>query len=127
MWKCPDCEELIEDNFDICWNCGTHMDGTRDGSFQREPVTPDVQDPSVGGVLQQPRDNLPRVGIAYSPFADFALLTGQGCALLGCAGAVIFGISCLASYNWIWAIFLAPISFFLSLANFVVFARVRRL
>ena len=28
MWKCQRCEEKIEDNLDVCWNCGTGKDGT---------------------------------------------------------------------------------------------------
>ena len=27
MWSCPKCGEKIEDNFEICWNCGTASDG----------------------------------------------------------------------------------------------------
>jgi len=27
-WKCPNCEESIEGNFETCWNCGTSPDGT---------------------------------------------------------------------------------------------------
>jgi len=27
-WKCPNCEEGIEGNFETCWKCGTSPDGT---------------------------------------------------------------------------------------------------
>ena len=27
MWKCKKCSEKIEDEFDICWNCGADKDG----------------------------------------------------------------------------------------------------
>lgn len=117
MWKCPNCQELIEDNFDTCWNCGTHTDGTRDPSFTRDPDT----------TAKQSKESLARSGIAYSSVADIALIIGQGCALIGCVCAIIFGIQCLRADNWIGALLLAPLSFFLSLANFVVFARVSRL
>jgi len=26
MWKCKHCSEQVEDNFDICWNCGFSRD-----------------------------------------------------------------------------------------------------
>lgn len=26
-WVCPSCSEQIEENFDVCWNCGTDRDG----------------------------------------------------------------------------------------------------
>ena len=29
MWKCAKCGEQIEDNFEICWNCGTGKDGSQ--------------------------------------------------------------------------------------------------
>lgn len=27
MWKCHRCAEGVEDNFDVCWNCGTSFGG----------------------------------------------------------------------------------------------------
>jgi uncharacterized protein YbjQ (UPF0145 family) len=35
MWTCPKCGESVEDEFEVCWNCGTGKDGTEDPSFQR--------------------------------------------------------------------------------------------
>lgn len=32
-WKCPKCREIVEPNFDVCWNCGTSRDGTEDPHF----------------------------------------------------------------------------------------------
>ena len=34
MWKCPKCHESVEDDFDVCWSCGTARDGTEDPSFR---------------------------------------------------------------------------------------------
>lgn len=28
MWTCASCEEEVEDQFDVCWNCGTEKDGS---------------------------------------------------------------------------------------------------
>ena len=41
MWNCKNCHETIEDNLDVCWNCGTGKDGTPDPNFGRvdPPVT----------------------------------------------------------------------------------------
>lgn len=127
MWKCPNCEELIEDNFDRCWNCGTHTDGTLDTSFVPDPDSQDAPDQSKEPTAQHFEDSPARNGIAYSIFADFALLMGQGCALIGCVCAIIYGVLCMMADNWIGVALLAPLSFFLSLANFVVFSRVSRL
>jgi hypothetical protein len=34
MWHCVKCREKIQQNFDICWNCGTTRDGTENPSFR---------------------------------------------------------------------------------------------
>ena len=34
MWNCPQCRESIEDDFDVCWKCGTSRWGDRDPKFQ---------------------------------------------------------------------------------------------
>lgn len=33
MWKCPHCHESLRDSFEVCWNCGTSKDGSRDPGF----------------------------------------------------------------------------------------------
>jgi DNA-directed RNA polymerase subunit RPC12/RpoP len=35
MWECQHCRKPNEDNFDVCWNCGTSIDGVRDANFER--------------------------------------------------------------------------------------------
>lgn len=133
MWKCPSCAELIDDDFEVCWNCGTRTDGTRDTSFVRDPDAPYAADPPEESTSQLTEDGIvsgsspARDGFAYSSFADFALIIGQGFALLGCIVAMTYALFCMEANNWIGVVLLAPMSFFLSLANFVVFARVGRL
>jgi hypothetical protein len=34
MWQCAKCREKVQQNFDICWNCGTTRDGSSDPTFQ---------------------------------------------------------------------------------------------
>jgi hypothetical protein len=34
MWYCMKCHEEVEDSFEVCWNCGTSVDGTEDSSFR---------------------------------------------------------------------------------------------
>jgi hypothetical protein len=34
MWECCKCHEKIDDAFDVCWKCGTSIDGVEDPSFQ---------------------------------------------------------------------------------------------
>jgi len=35
MWKCVKCREKVDDNFEVCWNCGTSRDGVEDPSFRK--------------------------------------------------------------------------------------------
>lgn len=34
MWTCRKCSAEVEDNFEICWSCGTGNDGSQDPNFQ---------------------------------------------------------------------------------------------
>jgi uncharacterized protein (DUF983 family) len=36
MWTCPKCLEDVDDDFDVCWQCGTNVDGVVDQSFKPE-------------------------------------------------------------------------------------------
>lgn len=38
MWTCPQCQEVLEDNFKECWNCGTSRSGVRDEEFAAESI-----------------------------------------------------------------------------------------
>src|SRR5262249_35113988 len=33
MWTCPKCSKKIDDTFEICWACGTSVDGVEDPHF----------------------------------------------------------------------------------------------
>jgi hypothetical protein len=33
MWHCPKCAEEVEDDFDVCWQCGTDREGMEDPAF----------------------------------------------------------------------------------------------
>ncbi len=35
MWKCTKCSKRIDDDFQVCWNCGTSVDGTEDPEFRK--------------------------------------------------------------------------------------------
>jgi len=36
MWSCPKCSKKIDDAFEICWSCGTSVDGVEDPHFLEE-------------------------------------------------------------------------------------------
>jgi hypothetical protein len=60
MWTCPKCQEEVEDSFDVCWSCGTTIEGVEDPSFltadEIEPIPDEIVD-------EEPK--------ADDPFADF--------------------------------------------------------
>ncbi|HUE72712.1 MAG TPA: zinc ribbon domain-containing protein [Pirellulaceae bacterium] len=36
MWTCGNCREVLEDQFDACWNCGSSRDGKLNLDFATE-------------------------------------------------------------------------------------------
>ncbi len=46
MWRCPQCAESIDSEWEICWCCGTSRDGKIDPDFQRS-VQHDDAPPAV--------------------------------------------------------------------------------
>lgn len=47
MWICPKCHASVEPMFEVCWSCGTTVDGVEDPTF----VTAD----EVGAIEESPR------------------------------------------------------------------------
>jgi predicted nucleic-acid-binding Zn-ribbon protein len=37
MWSCPNCREVVEDQFDACWRCGCSREGRLNLDFVAEP------------------------------------------------------------------------------------------
>ena len=33
MWTCPKCHTQVDPSFEVCWNCGTTVDGIEDPTF----------------------------------------------------------------------------------------------
>jgi hypothetical protein len=43
MWKCSSCREEIDDEFDVCWQCGTDRSGQVDSEFERADAPPAIE------------------------------------------------------------------------------------
>ena len=51
MWKCPKCGEDVENNFDVCWNCGTSKSGEiEDPAFRRPDES---EEPEAEGAAEE--------------------------------------------------------------------------
>lgn len=63
MWRCNNCSESVEDDFDVCWNCGTPAKGGEDAAVD----SPAEKREPRGKTLTCPRCNsdkiIPRVRI----------------------------------------------------------------
>jgi len=47
MWTCPECGSKVDPSFEVCWNCGTSVDGVRDPTFVKADDLPPIEDPPV--------------------------------------------------------------------------------
>ncbi len=44
MWRCKQCKEECDDDFDVCWNCGAGRDGApAEAVFEAERVEEDLE------------------------------------------------------------------------------------
>jgi hypothetical protein len=69
---------------------------------------------------------LQRTGIAYSAWADIALMIGGIVAGISSAAAVFYSLTMLIQCNFFQALVVGPVAFFLNLAMLVVFLRIQK-
>jgi hypothetical protein len=58
MWTCSKCASKVDDQFEVCWNCGTGQDGTEDPNFVpadqaapiKDPLYDPIAEPNPGGL-----------------------------------------------------------------------------
>jgi hypothetical protein len=124
MWQCGKCRERVEDNFEVCWNCGTSRDGTEDPNFRKAeeapvpsieqhsglPPAPPRQDvtgayeftPAQNEVIRGLAWNMRVVGVVMLVAGGLGLLTGVvsrdvGVLVQGILALVIGGFTLQAS------------------------------
>lgn len=49
MWNCPKCVERLDDDFDLCWQCGTDREGNEDAAFVSADESEVIYDPAKDG------------------------------------------------------------------------------
>jgi hypothetical protein len=71
MWECKKCHELLEDSFEVCWNCGTSKAGVEDPTFR----VADQDDPTF--LEQSGSQRVKEVGITAAPPATTAIYQAE--------------------------------------------------
>jgi hypothetical protein len=73
MWKCLNCEEQVDDDFEVCWNCQTAQDGSLPDAYFHQKVVPRELVPLQERMSRQTDEDLLRIvsfdAIDYRPEA----------------------------------------------------------
>ncbi len=64
MWTCPKCHAKVDASFEVCWRCGTSVDGTEDPTFVSADDEGPIEDPPV---IEEGEGILPVVGATTPP------------------------------------------------------------
>lgn len=89
MRKCPNCDELIENQFDACWKCRTSLDGI---SVIAENYDQSVDDgPATAVAVQEEASTTDRIEIAHLVCRTIALLLLALAGYLTVVGFVFVG------------------------------------
>jgi hypothetical protein len=91
MWQCPKCGNPVEDNFDVCWSCGTSRGGVEDPAFRREVGAGDAGMSPTGAKTPSPASS------ASAPTAESGSTWSE-------AGLAALLLRLLGVYFMAWAI-----------------------
>ncbi len=96
MWKCKKCNEEVDDNFDVCWNCGSDKKGS-DISFidKGEPVVFNEIKEKV--IIKKSISKYPALITISWILKIFAVFTGI-------VAVIIAGTISIANEGWIIAL-----------------------
>ena len=95
MWECPKCHEKVEDSFDVCWSCGTSIDGVENPHFLDDSAgsEPGPEQQELAGMPE----NLVTVASCSLPAEAYAIRVG-----LEAAGIpVVFADEFTVTMDWL--------------------------
>jgi hypothetical protein len=92
MWQCIQCRESVDDELEVCWNCGTSVDGTPDPNFERDPDAPLITENEEVPALGAPTDATP------APTTEVMGMTRHEIATLVCK-SIALGLFAYAAYS----------------------------
>ncbi len=87
MWTCRKCQSDVEDNFGMCWNCGTSKAGMRDPEFRSEAAE-ETDTPEAASALECLRCKTGLTYLGRRSFEDGSGGSTGGDGLLLLAGAL---------------------------------------
>ncbi len=64
MWKCAACGENVDDSFEVCWSCGTSVDGKTDPAFFDAAIEPAPENVPLEDVTEDMEEPEPMVTVA---------------------------------------------------------------
>jgi Putative prokaryotic signal transducing protein len=104
VWKCPRCEARVDDEWEVCWSCGTSIDGEEDPYFGAEDEEGEFEE-EPGGAAEADPEPIHLVTVASFPVAWQAHVAkgrleaeGIPCLLADEYVAAVFG---LERFAWI--------------------------
>ena len=130
MWTCPKCKQKVEDDFEVCWKCGTSKDGVEDPTFEQERSSDSAETPPGNETEGTPSDTEPETAAAarrQGCFSSAVLSIAAILSLVGCVGAVVGGLWLLYQNRLLEALVGSPLAFIYQAAMFLVFTRVQRI
>lgn len=68
-WQCPRCAKQVEEEFEVCWNCGTSREGVPDPDFQ--PAAPPAMDDDDSEDQEDLAAEEPKARKSYHPLRRF--------------------------------------------------------
>src|SRR6476620_11110926 len=68
MWSCPKCHSKVDDEFEVCWSCGTTPEGVEDPDFVTADEAEPIADPPLD--LDPQEDDLLGDEFAGTPLPD---------------------------------------------------------
>jgi hypothetical protein len=63
MWTCPKCHAAVDDQFEVCWQCGTNQQGVEDPTFVKADDAGPIVDPLYDPIAQPD----PALGVPPGP------------------------------------------------------------
>jgi len=94
MWPCPECDEAIDDTFDVCWNCGTDQAGNKDPEFCHADKHPAIYFESPPKIKKAAQFSLLSLFISMTSLSIIFSVIAKGGGPLLAGVLLVLGVTC---------------------------------